>query len=136
GEVGRTAIWRNHLSDCYFQKAIHRLRPRDTRISPEFFMYHMIHAFLIRRTYGTPGTVTTIAHLPAAQLKQLRLPLPPREEQDVITRILLRADQKIDMEMRRKQALEVVFASLLHHLMTGKVRVGGLEAALARTEGV
>ena len=26
GEIGRCAIWKNELKECYFQKAIHRIR--------------------------------------------------------------------------------------------------------------
>jgi hypothetical protein len=33
-------------------------------------------------------------------------------------------DEKIDIEERRKRALETLFKSLLHNLMTGKLRVG------------
>ncbi len=32
-------------------------------------------------------------------------------------------DEKIKAEEERKEALEALFKSLLHHLMTGKVRV-------------
>jgi len=31
GEVGRTALWRGELESCYFQKAIHRLRPLNNQ---------------------------------------------------------------------------------------------------------
>ncbi len=27
GEVGRAAIWRESIEECYYQKALHRLRP-------------------------------------------------------------------------------------------------------------
>jgi len=29
GEVGRTAVWRGEIEGCYFQKAVHRVRPRS-----------------------------------------------------------------------------------------------------------
>jgi type I restriction enzyme S subunit len=39
GEIGRTAIWKNELPECYYQKAIHRLRPKLSNIVTEFFLY-------------------------------------------------------------------------------------------------
>jgi type I restriction enzyme S subunit len=35
GDVGRTAIWQGEMDNCYFQKAIHRLRPVGGRVLPE-----------------------------------------------------------------------------------------------------
>lgn len=35
GAVGRTAMWRGEMQNCYFQKAIHRLRAKKY-ILPEF----------------------------------------------------------------------------------------------------
>jgi type I restriction enzyme, S subunit len=77
GEVGRTAIWKGELPQCYYQKALHRLRQRGQPMNPEFFSYHMMHAFLIRNSYGEVDTVTTIAHLPGVKLKTLPLPFRP-----------------------------------------------------------
>jgi type I restriction enzyme S subunit len=36
-------------------------------------------------------------------------------------------DSKLDAEERRRDALDALFKSLLHHLMTGKVRVCSVE---------
>ena len=44
-------------------------------------------------------------------------------EQREIARILQTVDRKIEVEERRKRALEVLFQSLLHQLMTGQLRV-------------
>src|SRR5207248_1924111 len=39
GEAGRTAVWRGEIPECYYQKAIHRLRPRSVCDYPRFFYY-------------------------------------------------------------------------------------------------
>ncbi len=39
GDIGRTAIWRGELSECYYQKAIHRVRPIRKTEYPRFFFY-------------------------------------------------------------------------------------------------
>lgn len=64
-----------------------------------------------------------MANLNARTLKNLLIPLPPLSEQRQIARILQTVDRKIEAEEGRKQALEDLFKSLLHHLMTAKVRL-------------
>lgn len=62
------------------------------------------------------------------------VPLPPLPEQCEIARILRTVDKKLQAEETRKQALEVLFKTLLHNLMTGRIRVKGL--ALPETKEV
>jgi len=60
------------------------------------------------------------------QVKQLAshlIPLPPLSEQKEIARILQTVDRKIEAEEARKEALDDLFRSLLHYLMTAKMRV-------------
>ena len=56
-------------------------------------------------------------------LTTLNVPLPPLDEQREIARILQTVNHKIEAEENRKQALDDLFKTLLHHLMTAKIRV-------------
>ncbi|MBA2224697.1 restriction endonuclease subunit S [Thermogemmata fonticola] len=56
-------------------------------------------------------------------LNNQSIPLPPLAEQQEIARILQAVDEKIRAEEARKVALEGLFRSLLHHLMTAQVRL-------------
>jgi type I restriction enzyme, S subunit len=133
GEVGRAALWHGEMGECYFQKAIHRLRPTDGRMENEFLLYHFMNAFLLQDTYGTQGTETTIAHLPAVKLRALQLPVPPIEEQRAIANV-------IRTVQRAKEAAEAVVAavrqlkrSLLRHLFTyGPIPVDQAERVLLK----
>jgi type I restriction enzyme S subunit len=53
----------------------------------------------------------------------LDLSLPPLPEQQEIARILQAVDEKIRAEEARKQALEALFKTLLHDLMTARRRL-------------
>jgi type I restriction enzyme S subunit len=57
-------------------------------------------------------------------LKSLLIPLPNLAEQDEIGWSLAMLDQKIEIEERKKAALEELFKSMLEQLMTGRIRVG------------
>ena len=56
-------------------------------------------------------------------LKPWPIPKPPLVEQREIARILQAVDRKIEVEENRKGALEALFKTLLHHLMTAQIRV-------------
>jgi type I restriction enzyme S subunit len=49
--------------------------------------------------------------------------LPPLAEQEQIAQSLRALDDRIKAEEKRKAALQALFKTMLHHLMTGKIRV-------------
>lgn len=121
GEVGRTALWRGELPECYFQKAIHRLRSRHEQMSPEFFMHHMERAFRLANLYGVAGTETTIAHLPQEKLLAMWIPLPTKHEQETIASALDACDACIRSVEREFSVMNELFGALLEELMTGRL---------------
>lgn len=130
GEVGRAALWDGSVAECYYQKALHRLRPRTDQITNKFMVHWMMFAFLLTNTYGVTGTRTTIAHLPEIKLKPLIVPVPSPDEQAEIVRSLETVDQKHAVHQGKLGALQDIFRTLLHQLMTAKTRVHELEVAL------
>ena len=110
-------------------------------------------SYLIRVTTKTPLLPEYLSHFTATEiywnqinaskggrlkqginipiLQSLLLPLPPLAEQQEIARILTAVDAKIEKEEKRKVALQTLFKTMLHLLMTGKVRIKELEALVA-----
>jgi len=74
---------------------------------------------------------TTIKGIPREDLKRIPLGIPPLPEQQDIAHILTILDTKIEAGEKRKASLQALFATMLHQLMTGKVRVKDLEATAA-----
>ena len=58
-----------------------------------------------------------------SQLKVLPIPVPPKREQTNVVKALTVIDDKIESGESRKLALDALFKTLLHNLMTGKIRV-------------
>jgi type I restriction enzyme S subunit len=90
GEVGRAAVWHGELDECYFQKALHRLRPDPARCLPEFLQFQ----FSVLAKSGQLAEYTshaTISHLTGVKLAGLRIPLPSLDEQRRIVDLLDRA---------------------------------------------
>jgi type I restriction enzyme S subunit len=123
GDVGRTSVWEGQLEECAYQNHLHRLRPKENNIVNYFFSYWMEYAICLRGLYVNSANRTTIPNLSAQRLKSFLIPLPPLEEQQKIAQILQSIDQRIEKEEKYKNALQNLFKSLLHNLMTGKIRV-------------
>jgi type I restriction enzyme S subunit len=89
--VGRTAIWTGPSGVFAFQKALHRLRPRQSTEVPRYILYLMRDAVARGRVLGHEKA--TIPHLTAEAFRRWRIPFPPAKEQ---ARIVAALDQVSD----------------------------------------
>jgi type I restriction enzyme S subunit len=108
----------------------------DTRINQhlayvEFNDDTVVSEFMLRFMQSRYQQLREVSHasgstkgaLTCGFLKTFPVPLPPKNEQKQITTILSTIDQKIAAEESRRQALDTLFTTLLHDLMTAKIRV-------------
>ena len=66
-----------------------------------------------------------------SSIKSFAAPCPPINEQQEIAHMLSSMDNKIEVEEKRKASLQTLLKTMLHQLMTGKVRVKHLEVTAA-----
>lgn len=130
GEPGRAAIWQGQIQDCYYQKALLRLRPKSKCISNEFLTYWLMFSIDMKKLYGNAGASSTIAHLPAGQLKSLPIPCPERTEMNMIVKNLDAIFKKLDFYESQKSVLQDLFKTTLNKLMTGEIRAGELDISI------
>jgi type I restriction enzyme S subunit len=69
---------------------------------------------------------SSIPQLTVPKISSYLIPLPPLPIQQKIAEILSTVDEKIQAEENKKKALEELFKSMLHNLMTAKIRVKDL----------
>ena len=81
GEPGRAAIWKNDLENCFFQKALHRVRLDMTQILPEYFVW-LFWFYSKNGGFDDHITVATIAHLTGVKMKAMQIPIPPLSMQE------------------------------------------------------
>jgi type I restriction enzyme S subunit len=83
--VGQTAIWRDELPECYFQKSLHRVRPYSDKATPEFIAFLM---WTLMKGSSLLGSISsaTIPHLTGVKLKQIQIPVPPMKLQQEFQR--------------------------------------------------
>lgn len=95
---------------------------QPVKAEPLFLAYLMHTPFVLNHAIATTAGVNH-PRTSWKALSQAFIPLPPLPEQRAIARILQTVDRKIEAEEARQQALDDLFRSLLHHLMTAKVRL-------------
>jgi type I restriction enzyme, S subunit len=123
GEVGRTAIWVGELPDCYYQKAVHRLRPLSAADIPRFF-YYVMYASAQSGRFIADGNPNTIDHLTAVKLKRHRFAFPSQREQAAIADFLDRETAKIDSLVAKKEQLIELLKEKRTTLITWAVTKG------------
>ncbi len=124
GEIGRAAIWTQPLQECYYQKALHRLRP--TRGYNVRLMLSMLERWASLGFLLSFVTQTSIAHLPKEKFEKVPLPLPPtKAEQEALAEALSDADaliESLEQLITKKRHLK---QGSLQELLTGTKRLPG-----------
>lgn len=103
GQPGRAAIWDGSEQDIFYQKALHRVRPRTSDAEPRWLL-HLLRLCVVRQMF-TDESGTTIAHLTNEQMRSLRLPFPSAAEQRVIA-------QEADQLLAASASVSVVTADV------------------------
>ncbi|RYD68806.1 MAG: restriction endonuclease subunit S, partial [Verrucomicrobiaceae bacterium] len=85
---GRSAIWTGKIDECYYQKALHRMRAHLTEEDSTRFLYYVMSWAANQGVFVAGGNETTIEHLPAEKLRRYRFTFPPISEQLAITDFL------------------------------------------------
>lgn len=130
--VGRSAIWNGDISECYYQKALHRLRPRSNEDITEFFYFIMFFATHLG-VFTANGNQATIDHLTAESLRRYRFAFPPQSEQIAIASYLNaeigRLDAVVSAAENAITLLQERRSALISAAVTGKIDVRGLVKA-------
>lgn len=118
--VGKTAYF-DLDGEWVHSSFILRIRP-NPKINGRYLFYYFNHLreaefFVKLQTYAINAKFnkSAVSALPTA--------VPSREEQGEIVTILDSAQQKIDFAVQKHRALQNLFRTLLHELMTAKTRV-------------
>lgn len=124
GEIGRAAIWRRPIEECYYQKALHRLRPiRGYSVQ---LMLNVLERLASTGFLLNFITQTSIAHLPKDKFETVPIPSPPTKgEQEAIAEALSDADALIESLERLVAKKRQIKQGAMQELLTGKKRLPG-----------
>ena len=120
GEIGRCAIWKNEIDDCYFQKALHRVRFDTKIVIPEYVAY----VFLLYSLFNGFKNVTskaTIAHLTGEKLKETKIPIPPISLQNQFAAIVEKVEGIKIRYQKSLTELENLYGALSQKAFKGEL---------------
>ena len=93
GEIGRCAVWNNELQNCYFQKALHRIRVNYDFLNPTY----LVHWFKLKCDTNSfddlVGKGATFKHLTGEKLKTIEVPVPPLSLQNRFANFVQQIDK-------------------------------------------
>lgn len=100
------------------------IRVKDTKtFDSKFILYSLMEFYQRGLTEGIQQRTTGIRNLDFKTYKErARFPLIPLSEQKKIAHILSTVQQKADNAQAKKSTLQALFRTLLHELMTAKIR--------------
>jgi type I restriction enzyme, S subunit len=127
GEIGRCAMWDGTLAECYYQKALHRLRPLSGADDARFFIFVM-RTIVEAGVFSSHATAATIQHLPAEKLRVVRYPSPPISEQRAIVSYIVAHEAKLDaLRLATERTIALLKerrSALIAAAVTGQIDVG------------
>lgn len=119
GNVAMTTI------DTFVSQHLAYLTIDRDDVDPNFVRHYLSSRYDDLRALGQAGGSTKGA-ITCAGLKTVRVPLPALDEQREIARTLDTIDRKIALHERKRATLQELFDTLLHDLMTGRLRVDAI----------
>jgi type I restriction enzyme S subunit len=121
GDVGRTAIWQGEIDECYYQKAIHRLRPKKKNVSNQFMLYFMRYAY-DSGAFRLFTSQSSIAHLTQEKLSTVRMLLPKTQEQEQISVRCSSLSERIELFTQNNQKLNDLKDGVMHDLLRCRIK--------------
>lgn len=120
GEVGRAAIWKDELSECYYQKALHRVRVHSEKLNPEYLVWWLRE---MSRLNGFKDYVSsvTISHLTGVKLKSMKIALPPPDLQTEFETTMKKIELQKQLTQQSQKKSEELFQSLLQRAFKGEL---------------
>ena len=130
-KLGRGTIWEGQIPDCLHQNHVFRIRAKREVLEPAFYALIVESDFAKRYFSRVAKRTTNLASTNKTQVCAFRFPLPPTiGEQRQIVNIMAQA-RALSLALAMKEAgLRKLKRSLIHDLLTGRVRVhDAVEAA-------
>ncbi len=87
------------------------------------YLGHVVNSPVVNLQKSRFGQGSSVIHLYAYQVEQLKIPIPPLDEQRQIAAVFSSVDHKIESDETLVESLQILKKGLMQDLLTGKVRV-------------
>ena len=120
GDIGRCAIWKNDLDDCFYQKALHRVRVNNGVLIVEYLQSYFYWVSKLGALSSSASEVT-FSHLTAEKLKKLKIPIPPIELQNQYAERIQSIEAQKQLALASLEKSAALFNSLLQRAFKGEL---------------
>ncbi|MBW9264753.1 MAG: restriction endonuclease subunit S [Candidatus Thiodiazotropha sp. (ex. Lucinisca nassula)] len=124
--VGRTAI-HDIEGDYVFASYLIRIRTDEKHLNPFFLNLDFNRDETQVRLKSIATRAVSQSNISATRLKGFPIPLPSVSDQAEIVKAGAGFDSKIELHQTKLAALRDLFSTLLHELMTARIRVNNLD---------
>ena len=122
--VGKVAIWKDELPEAYFNSNIMRFVFNNNLVSSNSYMNAAMNTKrFVTDLAGIATGTTSVAAIYTRDLLQLKLLIPPKEEQTAIAAILSDMDNEIQTLEQRLAKTRQIKQGMMQELLTGRTRL-------------
>ena len=125
GNIGQAAFVTDEFVGSNMNAQLVRLNGGDL-LDGKFLYFALTHP-VTQKQFKSLKTGTALQQLPIGKLKFVRIPIPSKDEQVEIAKSLWLVNEKCSVIERKHAALSTLFRTLLHELMTARIRVLNLD---------
>ncbi|HAF48553.1 MAG TPA: hypothetical protein DCL08_04830 [Anaerolineaceae bacterium] len=95
----------------------------NEKLASAKYIYYVSFSSIVGKQFRKRMKGANYPAINIGDVKETKIPIPSKQEQETIGNNLSLIDKKINVEIQRKTALEFLFNGLLQNLMTGNMRV-------------
>jgi type I restriction enzyme S subunit len=122
--VGKVAIWRNELSEAYYNSNLMKLEFDGHIVASNFFMNYLLNTdYLIEKLQSIATGTTSVAAIYTRDLFGLEISIPKGREQKAIAQILSDMDEELQTLRQKRDKMRRVKEGMMQELLTGKTRL-------------
>ncbi|MDO6654509.1 restriction endonuclease subunit S [Anaerobacillus sp. 1_MG-2023] len=122
GNIGRVAVVPKEIEEANINQHIAKITVINSGINP-LFVYFWFNQEKIIRYYEQIKTGLAYPQISLKQVRETKIPIPSKDEQQRIVDILSSVDDQIKSYRIEKERLQELKKGLMQQLLTGKVRV-------------
>ena len=123
GTLGRMAVVQENDLPLMLNTSVIRFRTRDEDICSTGYMRTFLSStvFLKQILHESQGSAQR--NFGPTHLKRVRIPLPPKEEQETLAATITAVGQRVKTERARRTQLATLRSALMSVLLSGELRV-------------
>ena len=133
--IGRVALGTAEIEGANCNQAVGFVRIQQKRSFRDFIVNYLLSPMGQQQMFFQKKDIAR-ANLSLLDLRTFKVPVPSPAEIDEIAAVFTKIENKLDLYQRKHAALTDLFRTLLHQLMTARIRVHDLDLSFLTPEAV